>query len=40
MEALVALLAIPFLGGPFLWLFGEREQAPEVNSAFSSTCSS
>ncbi len=35
MEALVALLAIPFLGGPFLWLFGERERAPEVNSAFS-----
>ena len=35
MQALVALLAIPFLGGPFLWFFGERERAPEVNSAFS-----
>ena len=35
MPALVALLAIPFLGGPFLWFFGERERAPEVNSAFS-----
>ena len=35
MEALALLLAIPFVGGPFLWLFGERDAAPEVNAAFS-----
>ena len=35
MDALTVLLAIPLLGGPALWLFGEREAAPEVNSALS-----
>ena len=29
------LLAIPLAGGPFLWLLGDRESAPEVTSAFS-----
>ncbi len=35
MEALVLLLAIPFIGGPVLWAIGERDIAPEVNVAFS-----
>ena len=35
MEILTLLLAIPLVGGPFLWLYGERDSAPEVNSAFS-----
>jgi hypothetical protein len=35
MEAFFVLLAIPLLGGPFLWLLGDREAAPEVNAAFS-----
>ena len=35
MEALLALLAIPLLGGLSLWALGERENAPEANSLFS-----
>ena len=35
MEILLLLLAIPFLAGPILWLYGERDTAPEVNSLFS-----
>src|SRR6188508_1990777 len=35
METLLLLLAIPFLAGPILWLYGERDTAPEVNSLFS-----
>ena len=35
MEAFVALLAIPLFGGPFLWLWGDRPSAPEVNAGFS-----
>jgi hydrogenase-4 component F len=35
MEILTLLLAIPLVGGPFLWFYGERDSAPEVNSAFS-----
>ncbi len=35
MEALLVLLVIPLAGGPALWLLGERDAAPEVNSAFS-----
>ena len=35
MEAFFVLLAIPLLGGPFLWLLGDRESAPEVNSGAS-----
>jgi len=35
MEALLALLVIPLLGGLLLWALGERETAPEANSLFS-----
>ncbi len=35
MTALLALLVVPLLGGAFLWFLGERESAPEANSAFS-----
>jgi hydrogenase-4 component F len=37
MEPLALLLAIPLLGGIALWLLGERDSAPEINSAFSGT---
>jgi hydrogenase-4 component F len=35
MEALLALLVIPLLGGLLLWALGERDSAPEANSLFS-----
>ena len=35
MEILAVLLAIPLAGGLLLWLLGERDSAPEANSAFS-----
>ena len=35
MDVLVLLLAIPLAGGAFLWAWGERDSAPEVNCAFS-----
>jgi len=35
MEILALLLAIPLAAGPFLWFYGERDSAPEVNSLFS-----
>jgi hydrogenase-4 component F len=35
MEILALLLAIPLVAGPFLWFYGERDSAPEVNSLFS-----
>ena len=35
MEILALLLAIPLLAGPFLWFYGERDSAPEVNAFFS-----
>jgi hydrogenase-4 component F len=34
-DALATLLAIPLAGGALLWLLGERDSAPEANSAFS-----
>ena len=37
MEALVALLVIPLLGGLSLWVLGEHDHAPEANSLFSLT---
>ena len=37
MEALLALLVIPLLGGLALWALGERDSAPEANSLFSLT---
>jgi hydrogenase-4 component F len=36
-EILGVLLAIPLVGGLFLWLLGERDSAPEANTAFSFT---
>ena len=35
MQSLLVLLAIPLAGAPFLWILGDRDSAPEVNSAFS-----
>src|SRR4029079_5161893 len=35
MEALLALLVVPLLGGFLLWMLGERDSAPEANSLFS-----
>jgi hydrogenase-4 component F len=35
MQILALLLAIPLLGGAFLWFLGERDSAPEANCAFS-----
>jgi hydrogenase-4 component F len=35
MEPLALILAIPLAGGLALWLLGERDSAPEINSAFS-----
>jgi hydrogenase-4 component F len=35
MEPLAVLLAIPLAGGLALWALGERDGAPEINSAFS-----
>src|SRR5204862_1285118 len=35
MEALLALLVIPLLGGFLLWMLGERDSAPEANALFS-----
>jgi hydrogenase-4 component F len=35
MDPIVLLLAIPLLGGFFLWLLGDRHNAPEVNCVFS-----
>jgi hydrogenase-4 component F len=35
MDVIILLLAIPLAGGAILWTWGERESAPEVNSAFS-----
>ena len=35
MEMLAILLAIPLIGGLSLWALGERDSAPEINSAFS-----
>ncbi len=37
MDPLVILLATPLAGGFFLWVLGERDSAPEVNSAFCFT---
>ncbi len=37
MEALLALLVIPLLGGVSLWVLGEHDHAPEANSLFSLT---
>jgi hydrogenase-4 component F len=34
-EILALLLGIPLAGGLMLWLLGERDSAPEANSAFS-----
>jgi hydrogenase-4 component F len=35
MDALLILLVTPLVGGLALWILGERDSAPEVNSAFS-----
>jgi hydrogenase-4 component F len=35
MEALLALLVVPLLGGLLLWALGEHEHAPEANALFS-----
>jgi len=37
MEALLALLVIPLIGGLSLWMLGEHDYAPEANSLFSLT---